>query len=337
LQIKSILAKPFNPFRVKFNRWLDTRIPAKNSITLHHRQTFILPSRFGFMMLFILTLMMIAATNYQNSLAFLLTFTLASVGFNVIILTYRNLTGINIKAKAVAAVFAGQPLDIPIVISSTEDRSHYSVGFGTKNDIQQVIDLAPDQTVEITIRVQPKKRGWYSPGRLYTATVYPLGMLRVWSWFKFSQQYLIYPSPLDPGALEQNADANLEIEKGRMGTGEEDFAGIRSYRKGDPKRKIHWRAYARGQGLHTMEFEEPEGRSSIIDYDSFGKGDIEHRLSWLCFLVLQSETQGERYGLKLPGTLIKPDCGTKHRQLCLQALALFSVTKTEPPARVSNL
>jgi uncharacterized protein (DUF58 family) len=321
--ILATLAKPFNPFRIKFNLWLDRRIPATNSITLHHRQTFILPSRFGFMMLFILLIMMVAATNYQNSLAFLLTFTLASIGFNVIILTYRNLTGINIKAKTVEAVFAGQPLDIPLVISTTEARHHYSVGFGAKKDIQQVIDIAPDQTVQTLIRVWPTKRGWYSPGRLYTATVYPLGMLRVWSWFKFSQLYLIYPSPLDPGMIEQKADTNLETEQGRMGGGEEDFSGIRSYRKGDPKRKIHWRAYAREQGLHTMEFEEPEGHSSILDFDNFENGDLEHRLSWLCFLVLQSESQGERYGLKLPGNLIEPDSGSKHRQQCLQALALF--------------
>lgn len=326
--ISAILAKPFNPFRVKFNHWLDRRIPATNSITLHHRQTFILPSRFGFMMLFILILMMIAATNYQNSLAFLLTFTLASIGFNVIILTYRNLTGINIKAKTTEAVFAGQPLDIPLVISSTEDRHHYSVGFGTKKDIQQVIDLAPDQIVETSIRVIPQKRGWYSPGRLYTATVYPLGMLRVWSWFKFSQLYLIYPSPLDPGMVDQKADANLETEQGKMSVGEEDFAGIRSYRKGDPKRKIHWRAYAREQGLHTMEFEEPEGQSSILDFDNFENGDVEHRLSWLCFLVLQSEAQGDRFGLKLPGNLIEPDSGTMHRQQCLQALALFQLSES---------
>jgi len=321
--VKASLFRPFAPLKARFNLWLDRRIPPSNNITLHHRQTFILPTRFGYMMLFILTLMMVAATNYQNSLAFLLTFILSSIGFNVIILTYGNLTGINIKAKTTDAIFAGQPLDIPLVISTTEKRQHYSVGFGTSQAIQQVIDISPDQSIETTIRVVPEKRGWYRPGRFYTATVYPLGMLRVWSWFKFSQQYLVYPSPLDPGVIARQSDAEQEPEAGRMSGGEEDFAGIRSYRKGDPKRKIHWRAYAREQGLHTMEFEEPEGKSSVLDFDSFNHGDVEQRLSWLCYLVLESESHGKRYGLKLPSNLIEPDSGSKHRQSCLQSLALY--------------
>jgi len=132
-----------------FNTWLDRRIPASNSITLHHRQTFILPTRFGYMMLFILILMLIAATNYQNSLAFLLTFTLASLGFNVIIQTYRNLTGIHIKARPADAIFAGQPLNIPLVVSSNEKRDYYSIGFGTRKEVQQVIDIPMGKSVEL--------------------------------------------------------------------------------------------------------------------------------------------------------------------------------------------
>jgi len=277
------------------------------------------------MMLFILILMLVAATNYQNSMAFLLTFILASLGFNVIIQTYRNLTGINIRTRGVDAIFAGQYLDIPIIVSSTEDKHHFSVGFGNLVEVQQVLDIPAGGSREAMIRVLPEDRGWFHPGRLYTATSYPMGLLRVWSWFQFKQQYLVYPTPVDPGTIIQNAAGKIDNEQGEMGIGNEDFAGIRSYRAGDPKRKIHWRAYAREQGLHTMEFVEPEGKSSILDYDSFAGIESELRLSWLCFLVLQAESSGERYGLKLPGTLIEPDHGNKHRLQCLKTLALFGM------------
>jgi len=282
--------------------------------------------------------MLIAATNYQNSMAFLLTFTLASLGFNVIIQTYRNLTGINIRTKAADAIFAGQTLEIPIIVSSTEDKDHFSVGFGSRTEVQKILDIPAGGSKETSIRVLPEDRGWYSPGRLYTVTSYPLGLLRVWSWFQFKQRYLVYPAPVDPGKVIQNATGKIDNQQGEMGVGNEDFSGIRSYRRGDPMRKIHWRAYAREQGLHTMEFVEPEGRSLVLDYERFAGIEPELRLSWLCFLVLppanfsilwafatapKAESSGERYGLKLPGTLIEPDHGSKHRQHCLQVLALY--------------
>jgi len=311
--------------KIKFNRWLDRRIPATNSITLHHRQTFILPTRFGFMMLFILTIMMIAATNYQNSMAFLLTFSLGALGFNVIMQTYRNLTGLNIKTKRADAIFLGHPLAIPVIVSATENRDYYSIGVGTREEVQQLLNIKAGKSHESVIKVIPKRRGWYSPERLYTVTIYPLGMLKVWSWFKFKQQFLVYPKPIDPGRDGIKGDGREEQNDGKLGVGNEDFYGIRSYRKGDPKRKIHWRAYAREQGLHTMEFVEPEGKSSILNYDHFSGTGVELRLSWLCFLILKAEASGDRYGLKLPDTFIEPDHGTKHRQRCLQTLALFRV------------
>ncbi len=275
------------------------------------------------MMLFILLLMLVTATNYQNSMAFLLTFILASLGFNVIIQTYRNLTGLNIRTKRADPIFAGQSLSIPLIVTATEDKNHFSIGFGCRTEVQQVLDIPTGRSREIAIKVLPEDRGWYNPGKLYTATNYPMGLLLVWSWFQFKQQYLVYPTPIDPGKIVQKTAEKIDCEQGEMGIGNEDFAGIRSYRKGDPKRKIHWRAYAREQGLHTMEFVEPEGKSSFLDYDSFTGIEPELRLCWLCFLILQAESSGEHYGLKLPGTLIEPDQGDRHRQQCLQTLALF--------------
>ena len=275
------------------------------------------------MMLCILILMLVAATNYQNSMAFLLTFILASLGFNVIIQSYRNLTGISIKTRRTDAIFAGQYLHIPIIVSSAEARNYYSIGFGTRDEVQQLLDIPAGEIRETSIKLHPEDRGWYQPGRLYTVTVYPFGMLRVWSWFQFEQQYLIYPTAIDPGAIAYSGAGKLQQEQTSLGVGNEDFFGIRSYRNGDPKRTIHWRAYAREQGLHTMEFVEPEGKSSILDYDDFAGYNTELRLSWLCFLVLQAESSGNRYGLKVPGSFIEPDHGSKHRHRCLQTLALF--------------
>jgi len=310
-------------FKRHFNQWLDRRIPPDSSITLAHRQTFVLPTRFGYMMLFILILMLVAATNYQNSMAFLLAFTLSALGFNVILQTYQNLTGLHIRSHTTEPIYAGQFLHITLFVSTTDERHYYSVGFGTREEVQQLVDIEPSSECEVKLQLLPEDRGWYNPGRLYTATVYPMGLLRVWSWFALNQRYLVYPHPIEPPHNETYNSECSQTEKATVAAGNEDFSGIREYRRGDPVRKIHWRSYAREQGLHTMEFEQPQGRSLEFDFDSFHGIDTELRLSYLCYLVLQAERAGERFGLILPDSEVVIGSGKAHLQKCLQALALF--------------
>jgi uncharacterized protein (DUF58 family) len=50
---------------------------------------------------------------------------------------------------------------------------------------------------------------------------------------------------------------------------------------------------------------------------------LEDKMSRLARWVLESESAGLRYGMRLPGTEFIPDTGTSHRHRCLQALALF--------------
>jgi uncharacterized protein (DUF58 family) len=53
--------------------------------------------------------------------------------------------------------------------------------------------------------------------------------------------------------------------------------------------------------------------------------DVETRLSVLTGWVLAAEREQIRYGLRLPGRSIAPDCGPAHRDACLEALALYHV------------
>jgi len=46
-------------------------------------------------------------------------------------------------------------------------------------------------------------------------------------------------------------------------------------------------------------------------------------LSRLCRWVIDADEAGIAYGLSLPGLHLAPACGERHRQQCLEALALF--------------
>ena len=113
--------------------------------------------------------------------------------------------------------------------------------------------------------------------------------------------------------------------------GHEDFHSIRDYQAGDDKRNIHWRAYAREQGLYTKVFSEPKGQLATFDYQMFDPFDpynrVELRLSWLCYLILEAAKEQMPFGLTLPDNTIEPDINPAHLDQCLKALALFGKQK----------
>jgi uncharacterized protein (DUF58 family) len=51
--------------------------------------------------------------------------------------------------------------------------------------------------------------------------------------------------------------------------------------------------------------------------------DLEAALSQLCLWILVAESQGTKYGLKIPSDTFEPGAGEKHRARCLRSLALF--------------
>ncbi len=106
--------------------------------------------------------------------------------------------------------------------------------------------------------------------------------------------------------------------------GNDDFNGIRTYQTGDPMRQIHWKAYAKGQGLLSKQYASEAGGTEMwLDYDSTPGSSIEERLGRLCRWIIDAEQAGLSYGLQLPGRKIALDAGPDHFAACLEALALF--------------
>jgi uncharacterized protein (DUF58 family) len=106
-------------------------------------------------------------------------------------------------------------------------------------------------------------------------------------------------------------------------SGEEDFAGLRPFQAGDSLRRVAWKAYARGQGLHTKQYAGMDVVSHVFDFDSLTGLGTEARLEQLCRWVLDAHERNEAYALKLPGTRIDTNVGPAHREHCLNALAVF--------------
>ena len=324
----------------RFDNFIEQRLLVANSVVTHHKRTYVLPNRFGYLLLVIILLMLIAATNYQNTLAFVLTFMLIAIGHNTLVMTYRNLLNLQTTVLPTKPIYLGQSLFIPIKIQSLSKRNHFSIGLGLKKDIQQLIDIEAEEIAQTEIEYEPKERGWYKPDRIYLATTYPLGIFRVWSWFRCQHQYLVYPKPVKPPFDVQQLGYLSDLESNDVKDGQEDFYSIREYQAGDAKRNIHWRAYAKDQGLATKQFSEPKGQLATLDYHMFDSVEtynrVELRLSWLCYLIREAASTQTRFGLNLPGHTFAPAQGKEHVEQCLQALAEFGQPKTKSDNRSTS-
>ncbi|CDM40391.1 DUF58 domain-containing protein [Ectopseudomonas oleovorans] len=305
-----------------WQRWLARRIPPAASVRLNQRRIFILPSRVGGAFAVALLLMLLVGINYQNSLAYGLTFLLMAVFVVTILHTYRNLAGLVLKAGGGAAVFVGEQACFRVRLESRE-REHQAIALGWPPAELMLRDVPRQGQTEVDLSQPAVRRGWLRPERLRVESRFPLGLLVAWSWVDLDQAVLVYPRPLE-GELPLSAGLDDEEEEGMRarGQGADDFQGLREYQPGDSKRRLDWKAYSRGQGLLVKDFAMLSGHDLWLDFDSLG-GDSEMRLSLLCYWVLQFTERQQTFGLQLPGQVIAPDYGEGHRDVCLRALALF--------------
>src|SRR5690606_26019132 len=260
------------------------------------------------------------AINYQNNMAFALVFVLFSLFIVVILHTYGNLSGLRIEAQRGHPTFAGESAEFDLLISRSGKRDHHSIALGWPGQPSLQVSLLDHENTSLKLFHVAARRGWLRPARLSVSTVYPLGLLRAWTWIDLDIAALVYPRPLAaarPAASDAGGDGSQQVRRGS-----EDFHDFRAYRSGDNLRHVLWRAYAKGQPLQSKRFEEVLQQSHWLNYDAVD-GDTERRLSVLCHWVVELQRRDQPFGLRLPGQTIAPASGDEHVLRALRALALF--------------
>jgi uncharacterized protein (DUF58 family) len=311
-------------FRVRFRKWVNRRIPPARSIVLDQRRIFIFPSRVGFFFGLCLIVMLITGINYQNNMAFALTFLLATLFVVGILHTYANLSGLKIHAVHARPAFPGQQAEFEILLEKGSQRSYVALKTKWPGSTERVSNLVEHDSVRVKLHTAVEGRGWYSPGRLLLESTYPLGLLRCWTWLDLDLYALVYPRPLVSDYLT-GLETDTPDGASRPIEGNDDFSGFRNYRRGDSLKQVHWKGLAKGQTLQSKQYTAYADSSTWLDWDKFPGIGIEQRLSHLCYWALELESKNEEYGLRLPGVLIEPDFGEKHRDRVLKELALFGV------------
>jgi len=307
------------------------------TVTLDRRSIYILPTRAGLLFTGLLGVLLVAAINYSNGLAYGLTFLLAAVALVALLHTHRNLHRVEISPGAAPAVFAGDVASFEVCLSNTTPVARIALCIeqeearsGARPPWRMAgrmpvarVHLAADEKACFALNLPTIRRGYLDAPSMSLSTDFPLGIAHAWSRrVTLPLRVLVYPRPALPRPRVA-AYGTGERASALPARGGDDFAGLREYVSGDSLRHVHWKAVARAQGWFTKQFGGGALAAHWLDWDALDGLDTEERLSVLTRWVLDAEHEGRPYGLRLPGTVIEPAAGERHRDRCLSALALF--------------
>ena len=308
--------------RLSLGRFLRGEGPEAGPITLVQRRVYILPSKMGLYFAAMLLVMLLGSINYSNSLAFALTFLLASVCVVAMLHTYRNLLHLGIDIGPVPPVFCGDTLRVPLLLDNTNHRARYAIQLCFPRQAEVACDVPADARQRTHVPLPGQVRGRHPLPRITLETRFPLGLFKAWAHAQRDVHYLVYPAvdSAHPLPLDKHFQLNASGDRGQ---GADDFAGLRNYHSGDSLRHVHWKTVARQQGMHTKQFGGDRTEQLWLDWEQLAGLDTEARLSRLSRWVLDADAAQLDYGLRLPGWHIAQGRGPAHRHRCLEALALF--------------
>jgi uncharacterized protein (DUF58 family) len=290
----------------------------------HLKNIYIVPTLAGLGLLGIVLLTLIAAINFQNSMIYMVCFWLASLLVINILYTFRNLSGLRLELLGTEPCFAGQ--NCLVRLSANSEQSKSAIFVGWKAHDLALVDLGNADACEVNISYPAPRRGFLRPSRIDVFTRYPTGLTIAWAYARLDINAIVYPTPVLMDAISKTEHGQQDAEDGRaLGGGVNDFSGMQTYQAGDRLQRVHWAKFAQTRKLYTKNFVDYQSHDLWLDWALLTAGSIEQRLSHLCARILALHTERQSYGLRIPGSLIKPGNSEPHRNKCLSALALFSI------------
>jgi len=308
----------------RFRAWaLRRQLHDGSTVTLTQRRIYIIPTRQGFALAFVLLLMLLGDINYNLSLGYVLTFLLAMMAVMSMLHAFRNMARLQVRAGHVEPVFATESARFVFHFHNNSRLDRYRINLHDMQGHSTVFDMAALGHSEVILNIPTTRRGWFRAGRVALYTHFPLGLFHAWSYLHFDTRCLVYPKPLGNAPLPPG---NIPDGTGKRSmAGDEDFSGLRKYVAGDALPRIAWKVLAREQGLQVKQFSTPLGEELWLDYSAATGGSEEEKLARMARWVLDAEARELRYGLRLPDGDMPANLGAAHRDECLRRIALFNL------------
>lgn len=317
--------QPLKAANRRIERWILRRVRrSAEPVTVVRQRVYILPTRFGYGFALLSVVMLLGAMNYSNSMGFALTFLMGALGLVGMHHTHANLVGLRVQIGSNTPVFAGDLARFEVRLDQTGQRPRYAIrAHWPEEEALASVDVPLEGTVPAMLERPTQTRGWFPAPAFSLSTDYPLGFFRAWTFVELDQRVLVYPRPI-PSRLAPPVPSLMSRGDARGGRrGQEDFAGLRSYQRGDALNILHWKSLPKAQAPMVKQFEDPLSPECWLDLEQTPGVDLEARIALLTRWVLDLDAAGARYGLRLGGAPLPLDHGPEHRHRCLQALALY--------------
>ncbi len=279
-------------------------------VTLGLRNLYILPSRFGLLWLSVAGLLLLVANQTTSNSTRLLGFLMLGLMMLALFLTHDCLYGLRLRCGEPLPCFAGDVATYPVMLESRCARPPLRLRL--QGNGLSVTDPLPVGVTTVGLLWQPQGRGWHHPPRLQISTQAPLGLFVCWSRWPLPRPQLIWPRR-QPGVV-------LEQALARERSGLDEWQDLRPFREGERPAALDWRGAAKGRPLQAKVFGDPIEAELMLA--PLPEMPLDQALEHLAARIWQMHQRGERYGLRLPASTLHPGAGVRHRDACLEALAL---------------
>jgi uncharacterized protein (DUF58 family) len=295
-------------------------------IKISRRRIYILPTRSGIMLAFVLIAMLLAGLNYNSNLGLAFAFLMVSVALVTMHHCNRNLLGLQVDVTTEVDAFAGREASFEFVLRNdsnverrdVEIRCLSAAGMGS---------IAVKSSESVLVAVPVPQRGVARIDQFELRTRYPFGWFHAWTYVQGSLTAYVAPAP--HGARTLPAVGGSGSASRSEARGDEEFAGLRAYEPGVPLKHMAWKVLARGGEAAVQSYTSLASQPEWLEWSSLEGLDTETRLSQLCLWVLEGDAAQRVFGLRIPGKEIAPARGAAHRFACLRALALYGIA--DPP------
>ena len=329
----SILPKALTvPASSLLSRWFAARAPKSDSAKLNLRNVYIFFSREGMLFALLLIITFIAGINYGNNLVLGLCFYLISVWLISFHVTFAHISGLQVRLLDVTMAEAGAPVWVTLQLRNesrqprrqllvsfdqvgfeqaakqksekTGKKSHKNNKPSTDNQNSILVTRLQDEQI-IRLPVQTHSRGAFELPRLKIKTVYPLGIMRAWSYVYFARSAWVYPKLETFDWQAQYAVVSQEDlpTGGQYRPGQDDFERLDNYIEGESLARVSWGHVARGQGMFTKHFSDPVGHEQTLDYADMPAAHHEQKLAQMAYGALKLGELGVPFNMRLPNDM----------------------------------
>ena len=302
----------------RYKNWLNRRLPRCREVVLTQRQIFIFLSKEGLLFAVLLLVTFLAGVNYGNNLILAVCFFLSSIMLIAIYHSYTQLSGLKVKVLGAEDTEAGKTAKYMLELLPTSAKQYAQLELVWDDQYQRIALL--NQRRVLMFDLMTTQRGKFLPPRLLLKSVYPLGLIRAWTYVYFDQIAWVSPTPLASERRHASAavedDAQLSIVRGQ-----EDFHELKTYIPGESLSRVSWPHLAKGQGLLTKQFVDFHAEQNVLDYDQMPATEHEMKLSQLAYWVQELTARHSAFAMRLPSQSLEMGQGERHTKTALRQLA----------------